>query len=165
MAHSVTLSLPIHSLSIRSYPIAWLELTWTERSSPKTLRHREASIMKRLIKVAPAVVLLLGLGKAALAAPIPAFTIERDSSYELVAAEKSSKVESTKVKQYVTTSKPKAVTAPSGFTVSTGAVLPQTIELEAFPADVGVTQYRYVQIGGQTVLVEPSSRRIIEVIQ
>ena len=71
----------------------------------------------------------------------------------------------TKVKQYVTTSKPKAVTAPSGFTVSTGAVLPQAIELEAFPADVGVTQYRYVQIGGQTVLVEPSSRRIIEVIQ
>jgi hypothetical protein len=71
----------------------------------------------------------------------------------------------TKVKQYVTTSKPKAVTAPSGFTVSTGAVLPSTIELEAFPADVGVTQYRYVQIGGQTVLVEPSSRRIIEVIQ
>ncbi len=71
----------------------------------------------------------------------------------------------TKVKQYVTTSKPKAVTAPSGFTVSTGAVLPQTVELEAFPADVGVTQYRYVQIGGQTVLVEPSSRRIVEVIQ
>src|SRR3712207_4361447 len=53
----------------------------------------------------------------------------------------------TKVRQYVTTSKPKAVTAPSGFTVSTGAVLPSTIELEAFPADVGVTQYRYVQIG------------------
>lgn len=70
----------------------------------------------------------------------------------------------TKVRQYVTTSRPRAVTAPSGFTVSTGAVLPQAIELEAFPADVGVTQYRYVQIGGQTVLVEPSSRRIIEVI-
>ncbi|HEX2135624.1 MAG TPA: DUF1236 domain-containing protein [Microvirga sp.] len=71
----------------------------------------------------------------------------------------------TKVKQYVTTSKPKAVTVPSGFTVSTGAVLPETVEVQSFPSDVGVTQYRYAVIGDQTVLVEPGSRRIVEVIR
>ena len=71
----------------------------------------------------------------------------------------------TKVKEYVTTNRGTSVTAPSGFTVSTGAVLPQSIELQSFPATVGVTQYRYVTMGNQTVLVDPSSRRIVEVIQ
>jgi len=70
----------------------------------------------------------------------------------------------TKVKQYVTTSKPKAVTAPSGVTISKGTVLPETVEIQSFPADVGVTEYRYAVVGDQTVLVEPSSRRIVEVI-
>ena len=69
----------------------------------------------------------------------------------------------TKVKQYVTTSKPKAVTVPSGFTVTTGAVLPETVEVESFPSDVGVTQYRYVVFGDQTVLVEPGTRRVVEI--
>ena len=70
----------------------------------------------------------------------------------------------TKVKQYVTTSKPKAVTAPSGFTVTRGAVLPESIEVQSFPADVGVTQYRYTVVGDRTVLVD-NSRRIVEVIE
>ena len=54
--------------------------------------------MTRLIKVAPAVALVLGLGTAAaMAAPIPVLTVSQDSTYELAAAEKSSsKVESTK---------------------------------------------------------------------
>ncbi len=70
----------------------------------------------------------------------------------------------TKVRQYVTTSKPKAVTAPSGFTVTRGAVLPGSIEVQSFPADVGVTQYRYTVVGDRTVLVD-NSRRIVEVIE
>ena len=71
----------------------------------------------------------------------------------------------TKVRQYVTTSKPKSVTAPSGFNVSVGATLPEAIEVQSFPSDVGVTNYRYTVIGDRTVLVEPGSRRIIEVIE
>lgn len=70
----------------------------------------------------------------------------------------------TKVRQYVTTNKPRAVTAPSGFQVRSGAVLPEAVEVQSFPADVGVSNYRYVVIGDQTVLVEPGSRRIVEVI-
>jgi len=70
----------------------------------------------------------------------------------------------TKIKQYVTTSKPKAVMAPSGFTVSRGAVLPESVEVQSFPADVGVTQYRYSVVGDRTVLVD-NSRRIVDVIE
>ena len=69
----------------------------------------------------------------------------------------------TKVKQYVTTSKPKAVTVPSGFTVSRGVALPETVEVEAFVADVGVREYRYAVVGGRTVLVN-SRREIVEII-
>ncbi len=54
--------------------------------------------MTRLIKVAPAVALVLGLGTAAaMAAPIPVVTFAQHRAYDLAAAEKSSsKVESTK---------------------------------------------------------------------
>ncbi len=69
------------------------------------------------------------------------------------------------VREYVTTSKPKSVAVPSGFTVSTGAMLPEAIEVQSFPTTVGVTQYRYAVVGDQTVLIEPSSRRIVEVIR
>ncbi len=71
----------------------------------------------------------------------------------------------TKVREYVTTNKAKSVAVPSGFTVSTGAVLPESVEIQSFPSTVGVTQYRYAVVGDQTVLVDPGSRRIIEVIR
>ena len=70
----------------------------------------------------------------------------------------------TKVKQYITTSKPKSVAVPSGFTVRQGVRLPETVEIQSFPADVGVTQYRYVVLGDQTVLVN-NNREIVEVIR
>ena len=53
--------------------------------------------MKSLVEVGPAVALVLGLGTAAMAGPIPGLTFVQDSAYELAAAERSSsKVESTK---------------------------------------------------------------------
>jgi maltose-binding protein MalE len=71
----------------------------------------------------------------------------------------------TKVKQYVTTSKPKSVTVPPSVKITKGTVLPETVEIQSFPSEVGVTEYRYAVVGDQTVLVEPSSRRIIEVVE
>ncbi len=71
----------------------------------------------------------------------------------------------TKVREYVTTNKARSVAVPSGFTVSTGAVLPEAVEIQSFPSTVGVTQYRYAVVGDQTVLVDPGSRRIVEVIR
>ena len=69
-----------------------------------------------------------------------------------------------KIKTFIAKEKPAAVTAPSGVTVSVGSTLPEAVELRTFPSDVGVTQ-RYTVIGGRTVLVEPSTRKIIQVIE
>jgi hypothetical protein len=50
--------------------------------------------------------------------------------------------------------------------VVVGAPLPQTVQLHAIPADVGVqTQYRYSVVNDQTVLVDPSTRRVVQVLQ
>ena len=69
----------------------------------------------------------------------------------------------TAIKTYVTKEKRTSVAAPSGFTVSTGAVLPESVEVHSFPADVGVTGYRYSVVGNKTVLVG-SDRKIVRVI-
>ena len=71
----------------------------------------------------------------------------------------------TRVREYVTTSRPQAAQVPSGFTVRRGVALPATVELQTFPATVGVTQYRYAVVGNQTVLVDPGSREIVEVLE
>jgi hypothetical protein len=70
----------------------------------------------------------------------------------------------TAIKRYVTERKVKPVTVRERVTV--GATLPADIELEAVPADWGpeVSRYRYVYTGSDVVLVEPSSRRVIQVI-
>ena len=69
----------------------------------------------------------------------------------------------TAIKHYVTKEKRTSVAAPSGFTVSTGAMLPETVGVHSFPADVGVIGYRYSVVGNKTVLVG-SDRKIVRVI-
>ncbi len=68
------------------------------------------------------------------------------------------------IKTYVTKEKRKSVTAPSGFSVSTGAVVPESVELYSFPSDVGVN-YRYSVIGDRTVVVDPGTRKVIRVVE
>jgi hypothetical protein len=71
----------------------------------------------------------------------------------------------TKVREYITTERPRAVEAPSGVTISVGSTLPEAVELRSFPSSVGVSQYRYTVVGDRTVLVDPGTRRIIQVIE
>ena len=54
--------------------------------------------------------------------------------------------------------------------VVVGGVLPQTVELQQFPdtfyTDVPEVQpYQYVDIDGQIYLVDPSTRKVVEIIQ
>jgi len=65
---------------------------------------------------------------------------------------------------YVTKHKVKSVTAPSGFTVTTGAALPESVQIQEFPSDVGVTGYGYADIGGTTVIVG-NDRKIVRVVK
>ncbi|AZO47921.1 MAG: DUF1236 domain-containing protein [Mesorhizobium sp.] len=47
-----------------------------------------------------------------------------------------------------------------GLELNVGSTLPDTVELREVP-DV---QYRYVVVDGRTVLVDPSTRRVVEVL-
>lgn len=68
-----------------------------------------------------------------------------------------------KVRAYVVKEKPASVKVTE--TVAVGSALPSSVTLRTLPADVGVTQYRYAVVNDKTVLVEPSSRKIIQVIE
>ena len=70
----------------------------------------------------------------------------------------------TKIKQYVTTQKVAPVTVKEKVTV--GATLPADVRLQPVPADwgPGVTKYQYVYTDNHVVLVEPSTRKVVTII-
>ncbi len=112
-----------------------------------------------------AAVASLGLASAAMAQTSTTVTTTTGGATATTGAVTIQPEVRTKVREYVTTNRSASVAVPSGFTVSTGAVLPESVELQTFPATVGVTQYRYAVVGDQTVLVDPGTRRIVEVIR
>ena len=69
------------------------------------------------------------------------------------------------IKEYVVKEHRPPVPPPSGFTVSVGAPLPPAVELYSFPPTVPYAKYRYSVIGNETVVVDPTDRRIVEVIR
>ena len=53
-----------------------------------------------------------------------------------------------------------------GSSVAVGTVLPETgVTYYDVPAEFGVTQYRYTVVNNSPVLVEPRTRRVVQVIQ
>ena len=70
----------------------------------------------------------------------------------------------TKIKEYVVKQKVAPVTVQERVTV--GATLPASVELRTVPSDWGpsVSKYRYVYHDNHVVLVEPSSRKVIQII-
>ena|ERR1044071_3918372 len=70
----------------------------------------------------------------------------------------------TRIKEYVV----KERIAPARVTerVTVGATLPADVELRTVPADWGPwsTRYRYVYANDHVVLVEPSSRKVVRII-
>jgi hypothetical protein len=72
--------------------------------------------------------------------------------------------ESARVKQYVVREKRPSVRVTERVTV--GEELPSSVEVYSVPEDVGVrTEYRYTVVNDQTVLVDPRTRRIVQVIE
>lgn len=70
----------------------------------------------------------------------------------------------TKIKQYVVQQKVKPVVVKER--VAVGVTLPADIELMAVPNDWGpdVARYRYVYTDNHVALVEPGSRRVVQII-
>src|SRR5215203_2839064 len=70
----------------------------------------------------------------------------------------------TRIKEYVVKEKVRPVTVKERVTV--GATLPADVELVTVPETWGpsVSKYRYVYSDNHVVLVEPSSRRVVQII-
>jgi hypothetical protein len=70
----------------------------------------------------------------------------------------------TKIKEYVVKEKVRPVTVKERVTI--GATLPADVELRAVPSDWGpsVSRYRYIYHDDNVVLVDPSSRRVVQII-
>jgi uncharacterized protein YcfJ len=49
--------------------------------------------------------------------------------------------------------------------VVVGATLPDTVTYREVPAKYGKTEYRYTVVNDQTVLVEPKTRKIVQIIE
>ena len=69
------------------------------------------------------------------------------------------------IKEYVVKEKRAAIPPPPGFTVSVGAPLPPTVELYPFPTSAPYAKYRYSVVGNQTLVVDPTDRKVVEVIR
>jgi uncharacterized protein DUF1236 len=71
----------------------------------------------------------------------------------------------TRIRNYVTEHRVRPVTVRERIAV--GATLPADVELVAVPGDWGpdLGRYRYVYSDDRVVLVEPSSRRVVHVIE
>ena len=68
------------------------------------------------------------------------------------------------IRNYWRSERPAAVTIRSGVTLSRGMAVPEDVEIRAFPSTVDAGSYRYVVVGNQFYLVNPSDRKVVEVI-
>lgn len=71
----------------------------------------------------------------------------------------------TRIKEYVIQERVRP--APLKERIAVGATLPTEVELAAVPESWGpsLRQYRYVYYDNHVVLVEPSSRKVVEIIE
>ena len=97
-------------------------------------------------------------GAAALAIAISGQALAEGVAIEIAPEQR------TKIKEYVVKEKLRPVTVQERVTV--GATLPAEVELRTVPSDWGpsVSRYRYVYHDNHVVLVEPSSRRVVQII-
>lgn len=69
----------------------------------------------------------------------------------------------TEFRTYVTQQKVPSVAYREKVVV--GATLPETVTFREVPAKYGKTEYRYTVVNDQTVLVEPKTRKIVQIIE
>ncbi|MFC5066502.1 DUF1236 domain-containing protein [Flaviflagellibacter deserti] len=70
--------------------------------------------------------------------------------------------ERTQIRQYVV--KQKVTAVPADVSLSVGTVVPETVELHTIEGVPSATKYRYVSVGGRTALVDPGTRKVVEII-
>jgi hypothetical protein len=97
-------------------------------------------------------------GAAALAIEFSGQSLAEGVSVEIAPEQR------TRIKEYVVKEKVRPVTVRER--ISVGATLPAEVELRTVPSDWGptVSRYRYIYHEDNVVLVDPSSRRVVQII-
>jgi len=109
--------------------------------------------------------LLASIAVLALTAPLSAQTVVTTPAPGVGASVTIAPEQRTRIRQYVTQQKVRPVTVRER--ISVGATLPADVELVAVPGDWGpdLGRYHYIYSDDRVVLVEPSSRRVVHVIE
>ena len=97
-----------------------------------------------------------------------AFAQAGSTTQTTVTTTKETKIEPAwrpQIEEYIVKEHHPAIAPPPGFNVAVGAPLPPAVELYPFPTTAPYGKYRYSVIGGQTVVVDPVDRRIVDVIR
>jgi hypothetical protein len=70
------------------------------------------------------------------------------------------------IRTYVQRERRTAARLPSGYSVTVGSTVPADVELYTFGGDMTeVSRYRYFSANDRTVLVDPSTRRVVEIVE
>lgn len=69
----------------------------------------------------------------------------------------------TVIREYVRTRPAVAIEVPPDVMLDVGSTLPESVEL--YPLDVPDMDYRYVMVDGRIVVVDPVTRRVVDVLQ
>jgi hypothetical protein len=75
------------------------------------------------------------------------------------------KEQAPEVQQYIVKQHVEAVTPPDDFDVQVGTVIPDTVEIHQLEVPSLPRQYAYMVVNGQTVIVDPDTRKIVQVLQ
>jgi hypothetical protein len=69
------------------------------------------------------------------------------------------------IHEYVVKQNPAPVVLPSDTTIAVGSVVPDTVEIQQLDVPDMQVRYDYMVVNGQTVLVDPQTRKIVQIIQ
>lgn len=71
----------------------------------------------------------------------------------------------TVIREYVVKQHVQPVAPPPGVEVVVGTTLPDTVQVQTLDVPDMTTKYSYVVLDGRTVLVEPSTRKVVHILR
>jgi hypothetical protein len=75
------------------------------------------------------------------------------------------KEQAPEVQQYIVKQHVEPVAPPSDFDAQVGTVVPDSVEIHTLEVPSLPRQYDYMVVNGQTVIVDPDTRKIVQVLQ
>ena len=100
----------------------------------------------------------LSMGAACMALVVGASVASADSVI-------ITKEQAPEVQQYIAKQHIEPVVPPEGFDVQVGTVVPGTVEIRQLDVPSLPKRYDYMVVNGQTVIVDPETRKIVQVLE